>query len=51
MLAELEIIIANLGDEIHQEDIKKLVLENCEPEDEDGFFTCMPFLYRLMGKA
>ena len=51
MLAELEIILANLGDEIPQEDVRKLILENCEPGDEDGFFTYMPCLDRLMGKA
>ena len=51
MIAELEIILANLGDEIPQEDVKKMILEDCEPEDEDGFFTYMSLLFRLMGKA
>merc|ERR1711874_276149 len=37
MLAELENILANLGDEIPKEDVQKLFAELCDPEDEDGF--------------
>ena len=51
MLAELENILANLGDEVPKEDVKKLLLELCDPEDEDGFFPYMSFLDRLLGKA
>ena len=51
MLAELENILANLGDEVPKEDVKKLILELCDPEDEDGFFPYMSFLDRLLGKA
>merc|ERR1712240_776335 len=33
MLAELENILANLGDEIPKEDVQKLLAELCDPED------------------
>merc|ERR1712203_1131169 len=46
MLAELENILANLGDEIPKEDVQKLFAELCDPEDEDGFFPYMPFVDR-----
>merc|ERR1719419_1851408 len=36
MLAELENILANLGDEIPKEDVQKLFAELADPEDEDG---------------
>ena len=51
LLAELENILANLGDEIPKEDVKKIIEEMCDPEDEDGFFPYMPFINRLAGKA
>merc|ERR1712061_11384 len=51
MLAELENILANLGDEIPKEDVQKLFAELADPEDEDGFFPYMPFVDRLTGKA
>merc|ERR1711862_938081 len=51
MLAELENILVNLGDEIPKEDVQKLFAELCDPEDEDGFFPYMPFVDRLCGKA
>ena len=51
MLAELENILANLGDEIPKDDVKNLIAEMCDPEDEDGFFPYMPFVDRLTGKA
>ena len=51
MLAELENILANLGDEIPKDDVKNLIAEMCDPEDEDGFFPYMPFIDRLTGKA
>jgi len=51
MLAELDNILCNLGDEIPKEDVQKLFAEICDPEDEDGFFPYMPFLNRLTGKA
>jgi len=51
MLAELENLLANLGDEIPKEDVQKLLAELCDPEDEDGFFPYTPFLDRLTGKA
>merc|ERR1739838_589014 len=51
MLAELENILANLGDEIPKEDVQKLLAEIADPEDEDGFFPYMPFVDRLTGKA
>merc|ERR1719347_1572780 len=51
MLAELENILANFGDEIPKEDVQKLFAELCDPEDEDGFFPYMPFVDRLCGKA
>merc|ERR1712008_454384 len=35
MLAELENILANLGDEIPKEDVQKLFAELCDPEDEE----------------
>merc|ERR1711915_490108 len=49
MLAELENILANLGDEIPKEDVQKLFAELADPEDEDGFFPYMPFVDRLTG--
>merc|ERR1712098_89226 len=51
MLAELENILANLGDEIAKDDVKKLFEELADPEDEDGMFPYMPFLDKLTGKA
>merc|ERR1711970_910570 len=51
MLAELENILANLGDEIPKDDVQKLFAEIADPEDEDGFFPYMPFVDRLTGKA
>merc|ERR1712173_277386 len=50
MLAELENILANMGDEIPKEDVQKLFAELADPEDEDGFFPYMPFVDRLCGK-
>merc|ERR1712098_627647 len=50
MLAELENILANLGDEIPKEDVQKLFAEIADPEDEDGFFPYMSFVDRLTGK-
>ena len=38
MLAELENLLSNLGDEIPKEDVQKLLAELCDPEDEDGEF-------------
>jgi len=51
MLAELENLLANLGDEIPKEDVQKLLAELCDTEDEDGFFPYTPFIDRLTGKA
>jgi myosin light chain 6 len=51
MLAELENILANLGDKIPKEDVQILFAELFDPEDEDGFFPYMPFMDRLTGKA
>jgi len=51
MLAELENILANLGDEIPKEDVQKLLAELADPEDEDGMFPYMSFIDRLCGKA
>merc|ERR1711942_25987 len=51
MLAELDNILANLGDEVPKEDVQKLFVELADPEDEDGFFPYMPFVDRLCGKA
>jgi len=51
MLAELENLLANMGDEIPKEDVQKLLAELCDPEDEDGFFPYTPFVDRLTGKA
>jgi Ca2+-binding EF-hand superfamily protein len=51
MLAELENILANLGDEIPKDDVQKLMAELCDPEDEDGMFPYTPFVDRLCGKA
>jgi len=50
MLAELENILANLGDEIPKDEVLKLFAELCDPEDDDGFFPYTPFVDRLMGK-
>merc|ERR1712223_475771 len=51
MLAELENIPCNLGDEVTKDDVQKLFAELCDPEDEDGLFPYMSFLDRLTGKA
>merc|ERR1712018_373963 len=51
MLAELDNILCNLGDEIPKEDVQKMFAELCDPEDEDGLFPYMSFLDRLTGKA
>merc|ERR1712107_351746 len=51
MLAELDNILCNLGDEILKEDVQKMFAEICDPEDEDGLFPYMSFLDRLTGKA
>merc|ERR1711928_256166 len=51
MLAELENIFANLGDEIPKEDVQKLLAELADPEDEDGMFPYTSFVDRLCGKA
>jgi len=51
MLAELENVLANMGDEIPKEDVQKLLAELCDREDEDGFFPYTPFVDRLTGKA
>merc|ERR1712242_96347 len=36
MLAELDNILCNLGDEVPKDDVQKLFAELCDPEDEDG---------------
>ena len=46
MLAELDNILCNLGDEVPKEDVQKLFAELCDPEDEDGLFPYMSFLDR-----
>jgi len=51
MLAELDNILCNLGDEVPKDDVQKLFAELCDPEDEDGMFPYMSFLDRLTGKA
>ena len=51
MLAELDNILCNLGDEVPKEDVQKHFAELCDPEDEDGMFPYMSFLDRLTGKA
>jgi len=51
MLAELDNILANLGDEVPKEDVQKLFAELADPEDEDGFFPYVAFVDRLCGKA
>lgn len=51
MLAELENVISNLGDEVPKEDTMRLLEELADKEDEDGFFPYVPFLNRLTGKA
>merc|ERR1712032_1617094 len=51
MLAELDNILCNPGDEIPKEDVQKMFAEICDPEDEDGLFPYMSFLDRLTGKA
>merc|ERR1711970_433883 len=51
MVAELENLLANLGDEIPKEDVQKLLAELADPEDEDGMFPYTPFVDRLTGKA
>merc|ERR1712072_743522 len=50
MLAELENILANLGDEIPKDEVLKLFAELADPEDEDGFFPYTPFVDKLIGK-
>merc|ERR1712014_91290 len=35
MLAELDNILCNLGDEVPKDDVQKLFAELCDPEDED----------------
>jgi hypothetical protein len=45
MLAELENLLANLGDEIPKEDVQKLLAELCDPEDEDGKFSRHFFVF------
>jgi Ca2+-binding EF-hand superfamily protein len=50
MLAELENILANLGDEIPKDEVLKLFAELADPEDEDGFFPYTPFVDKLVGK-
>merc|ERR1712140_5623 len=47
MLAELDNILYNLGDEVPKDDVQKLFAELCDPEDEDGLFPYMSFLDRL----
>merc|ERR1712223_1322362 len=51
MLAELDNILCNLGDEVPKDDVQKLFAELCDPGDEDGLFPYMSFLDRLTGKA
>merc|ERR1712021_939 len=51
MLAELDNILSNLGDEVPKEEVQKLFAALADPEDEDGFFPYGPFLDRLCGKA
>ena len=51
LLAELENILVNLGNEVPKEDVKSLIAKMCEPEDEDGFFHYMPFIDSLTGKV
>ena len=51
MLAELDNLLCNLGDEIPKADVTKLFADLCEPEDEDGMFPYMSFVDRLTGKA
>merc|ERR1712086_1182221 len=51
VLAELDNILCNLGDEVPKEDVQKMFAEICDPEDEDGLFPYMSFLDRLTGKA
>jgi len=51
MLAELENILSNLGDEIPKEDTQKMLEELAPKEDEDGFIPYAPFLDKLCGKA
>merc|ERR1712176_1434421 len=51
MLAELDNILANLGDEVPKEEVQKLFAELADPEDEDGFFPYTPFVDMLCGKA
>merc|ERR1712107_735267 len=50
MLAELDNILCNLGDEIPKEDVQKMFAEICDPEDEDGLFPYMSFLDRLTAR-
>merc|ERR1712106_361661 len=51
MLSELDNVLANLGDEVPKDEVKKLFETLADPEDEDGFFPYISFLDRLCGKA
>jgi len=51
MLAELDNLLCNLGDEIPKADVQQLITELCDPEDDDGMFPYMPFINRLVGEA
>merc|ERR1711913_56388 len=51
MLAELDNLLCNLGDEIPKADVVQMFAEICDPEDEDGMFPYMSFIDRLTGKA
>merc|ERR1712226_1807968 len=52
MLAELDNLLRNLGDEIPKADVTKLFADLCEPEDEDGMFpyTNSELWRRLLGE-
>ena len=47
MLAELENLLSNLGDEIPKEDVQKLLAELCDAEDEDGELKSL-FLFNAL---
>jgi len=51
MLAELENLLSNYGDEIPKEDTMKMLEELAPKEDEEGFFPYAVFLDKLCGKA
>jgi hypothetical protein len=51
LLAELENILVNLGGEILKDDVKNLILEICDPEDDYKFFPYIMFVDRLTAKA